>query len=492
MKISATELLIQVLDKIDAKIKYLENSPYRLFVLIEYETISLFHRFNMYFKDYWDGFDYSSASQLFKYMEISERFSDLCERYENMLIEQNNYLMINNDFQNKYVDKFPPAVFSERIKDDFIGYYKDYFDEVDALRLKPIYEIGLSSGETFENRYERRSSRDVKYYELRCDGLYEFHYNALINTLYCLDTYISIISFARKYPPMINAGYMPSQEEIINALETGLCQYAKENGMNVERDLQKTAQLLKPSRNALLNSIIWGNVMEEEDDLYDLAISNQLEDNNEKRFEFVNEELRKQLTDNALLLKIIKSNAVDGELFDIRLSVETNNLLSSLNADNLDLFYELILRRNIIQREMFPVLKAQYDAWPNNTEEQPEEINEIQEIISRDHELPTELKTEKAEELWKQLREAGFIIADGYDLAEGVSNNQAAYIAFRFREKLGYKFKWKPFIQLWGIKNMAQFAGNWQKTGIFPPRAKDIDEIFGVKYDKPKGYVKLR
>lgn len=375
MKISATERLIRVLDEIDAKIKYLENSPNRLFVLIEYETISLFHRFNMYFKDYWDEFDYSSASQLFKYMEISERFSDLCERYENMLIEQNNYLMINYDFQNKYVDKFPPAVFSERIKDDFIGYYKDFFDEVDALRLKPIYEIGLSSGETFENRYERRSSRDVKYYELRCDGLYEFHYNALINTLYCLDTYISIIGFARNYPPMINAGYMPSQEEIIKALETGLCQYAKEKEMTVERHLQKTAQLLKPSRNALLDSITWGKVMEEEDDLYDLAISNQLEDNNEKRFEFVKEEQRKYLTDNALLLKIIKNTAIDGEFFNIRLSVETNNLLSSLNADNLDLFYELILRRNIIQREMFPdKLIDVYEEWLNSrVEQQPED-----------------------------------------------------------------------------------------------------------------------
>lgn len=107
-------------------------------------------------------------------------------------------------------------------------------------------------------------------------------------------------------------------------------------------------------------------------------------------------------------------------------------------------------------------------------------------------ELPTELRTDEAENLWQALRDAGFIIANGYNLAEGVSNNQAAYIAFRFREKLGYKYKWKPCIQLWGIKNMAQFAGNWQKTGIYPPRAKDIDDIFGVKLDKPKGYVKLR
>jgi hypothetical protein len=161
-----------VLDEIDAKIKYIENSPNRLFVLMEYETISLFHTFNMRFNAYWDGFDYYSASQLFKYMEISERFSYMCERYENMLIEQNDYLKTKINFQNRYVDNFPPEVFSERIKDDFIGYYKNYLDEVDVRYLKPIYEIGLSSGEAFENRYEMLS-QDDNYYELRCDELYD-------------------------------------------------------------------------------------------------------------------------------------------------------------------------------------------------------------------------------------------------------------------------------------------------------------------------------
>lgn len=111
---------------------------------------------------------------------------------------------------------------------------------------------------------------------------------------------------------------------------------------------------------------------------------------------------------------------------------------------------------------------------------------------SNHFELPAELMTDEAEILWQRLRDARFIVADGYALAKGVSNNQATYIAYRFREKLRLRHKWKPFIQLWGIQNMAQFAGNWQRTGNYPPRTKEIDVIFGVKPDKPKGYVKLR
>ena len=51
MKINAAEELILVLDEIDAKIKHLENSPNRAFVLIEYDTLSSFHYFNLCFKN---------------------------------------------------------------------------------------------------------------------------------------------------------------------------------------------------------------------------------------------------------------------------------------------------------------------------------------------------------------------------------------------------------------------------------------------------------
>lgn len=374
----ATERLIQALDNIDAKIKYLENSPHRDFILLEYDTISLFHCYNMSFRYFWNKFDQNSASQVFEYMEISKRFSDLCEKYESMLNEQMDYLGSKINSQNNYVDIFPPEIFSEEEKKEFIDYYQDYlggvYEIIDRDDMKPMYRIGLTTRSSFGMRYERLP-QDTNYYELRCDNLYNLHYETLINTRNCLYTLLSLIRAAKNYPYNASAYYRPKQEDIVKALESGLCQYAKEKEMIVERDLQKTAQLLKTSRNEFLNSEIWGRVMEEEDDLYYLAISGQLENNREKRFEFIKEEQRKQLTDNALLLQIIKSTAIDGELFDTRLSVETHNLLSSLNADNLDLFYELVLRRNIIQREMFPEeLRAKYDEWVAPSEGlQPEE-----------------------------------------------------------------------------------------------------------------------
>lgn len=88
-----------------------------------------------------------------------------------------------------------------------------------------------------------------------------------------------------------------------------------------------------------------------------------------------------------------------------------------------------------------------------------------------------ELLTAEAQVLWQWLRDARFIVADGYALAEGISANQAAYIADRMAEKLKIKKKWKLFQQLWGIPNLAQLAGTWQQTGKLPPRSSDIDKI---------------
>ena len=93
-------------------------------------------------------------------------------------------------------------------------------------------------------------------------------------------------------------------------------------------------------------------------------------------------------------------------------------------------------------------------------------------------EVPEVLRTEEAEKYWQRLREAGFIAVEGYALAEGVSANQATYIADRMACQLGITNKWKVFQQLWGIKNMAQLAGSWQQSGKLPPKNKEIDKAF--------------
>lgn len=88
---------------------------------------------------------------------------------------------------------------------------------------------------------------------------------------------------------------------------------------------------------------------------------------------------------------------------------------------------------------------------------------------------PAVLTSPEAERLWEALREAGFIRPGSYELAEGVSDNQATYIAALMNEELHLGTQWKMYRELWGTRYMAQYAGGWQQTGKLPPKYKEIE-----------------
>ena len=137
--------------------------------------------------------------------------------------------------------------------------------------------------------------------------------------------------------------------------------------------------------------------------------------------------------------------------------------------------YEDASQRDEARKLLEPLLKKeQVRQLRRDIRQKVKELESAEEAAQ----VPEELCTEEAEEIWSSLREAGFIVEGGYGLAKGVSANLATYIADRMAESLGITHKWKVFQGLWNIKNMAQLAGSWKETGKLPPRADEIDELF--------------
>ena len=366
MNINATEELIRELGEIDVKIKRLENSPNRAFILIEYDTLSSFHWFNLCFKQFWDEFDSRSASQLLQYQNIVDTYSELSGRYVKLLREQIGYLGGVIDFNDKRVKDLPPVIFSEDNSKDVLGYYEEILKNEKDTDGLPLYTIRVDH----DMHSEVIDGKDVPidFYLFESDKLNEGHYKSLLEIHNCLNNIYLLMCAVCSYPERLIYGFQPDQKDIVSALENGLRQYAMEIGKKVERDLKKTAQELKPSRNASLTPDVWGQVMQREDEMYEQAIYTQVGEIDDKLLENISA-TKNMLIDNYSLLEKIKTTCLDEEFFDIRLSVGTHNLLSSLNADNLDLFYELVLRRNIIQREMFPEeLSAKYEEWLSSSE----------------------------------------------------------------------------------------------------------------------------
>ena len=136
--------------------------------------------------------------------------------------------------------------------------------------------------------------------------------------------------------------------------------------------------------------------------------------------------------------------------------------------------YEDASQRDEARKLIEPLLKKeQVRQLRRDIRLKVKELEEAEEAAQ----VPEELQTEEAEEIWSSLREAGFIAEGSYGLAKGVSANLATYIADRMAESLNIAHKWKVFQGLWNIKNMAQLAGSWRETGKLPPRTDEIDEL---------------
>lgn len=375
MNINATEELIRIIDELDIKLTHLESSPNRTFVLIEYDTLHSFHWFNLCFKQFCEEFNRQSASQLLLFDKFTDSFSKLWQRYYSLLKGQINYLESVLDFEYKCVKELPPVIFSEDNTTDVIGHYMEVLKNSKDEQGNPLYHIELDSN----TDYEVIDGKDVpiNFYIFRNNKLNDVHYNSLFGMYNCMKSILELMAAVVSYPTPLQIDLWPTQEEIICTLDQELRQYANAVGNKVERDLRKIAQTLKPYRNSSLTTDVWGLVMEQEDDLFDLAIKEQLEKNTEKRFDDIDTDRRKVLSENYSLLQKIKSASIDEELFDIDLAVKTHQLFAALKADNLDLFYELVLRRNIIHREMFPdKLEKNYEEWLNKTNEQQPEKDE--------------------------------------------------------------------------------------------------------------------
>ena len=189
------------------------------------------------------------------------------------------------------------------------------------------------------------------------------------------------------------------------------------------------------------------------------------------------DELNQQLQDKDTQLKelgklsagVAKKSSADDVSKAIRIYLNTSKRKTQSKREAAKtVLLELITAAKLEMSEDIMESLSHFD--DEELTEQPQSSGTVTENLA-------ELLTAEAQVLWQRLRDAGFIVADGYALAEGVSANQAAYIADRMAERLKIKKKWKLFQQLWGIPNLGQLAGTWQQTGKLPPRSSEIDKI---------------
>jgi hypothetical protein len=170
----------------------------------------------------------------------------------------------------------------------------------------------------------------------------------------------------------------PSEEAFAQAMNLDLKEWTLNFGVKLIRDMKEDlTRHYKEHRTDRYTPELWSDMLDADENALNKAKMQLLADCKETRQEHWGEDMKRQMDENGRLMQQILSSCRSDELFDFGKAENIQPFIELLTTDNIEMFYEIIVRRNLIQCEMFPELKEQHEAWLNHVnEQQPEESNE--------------------------------------------------------------------------------------------------------------------
>ena len=170
----------------------------------------------------------------------------------------------------------------------------------------------------------------------------------------------------------------PSFEDYAKAIDDDLKEWSFSFGSSLFKEMKEDLNRhFKTRRTDPYTPELWGDMLRADEDALNMAMKQELANCNDAKQEHWGEDMKKQMDENFELMHLIYSSCYTEELFDIRKGDNSQQFIQLLTPDNLALFYDIIVRRNLIQREMFPEqLGPVYEEWLNPSEEQHQEENE--------------------------------------------------------------------------------------------------------------------
>jgi hypothetical protein len=170
----------------------------------------------------------------------------------------------------------------------------------------------------------------------------------------------------------------PSIDDFAKAIDDDLREWTFSFGESILKGMKEDLNRhFKEYRTAPYTPELWGQLLDADEDALKMAKCQELATCDDVKQEHWGEDMKTQMDENSNLMQLIYSSCRTDELFDMRKVVDIQRFISLLTPDNLDMFYDIIVRRSLIQCEMFPELKKQHEEWLNNdNEQQPEQNNE--------------------------------------------------------------------------------------------------------------------
>lgn len=166
----------------------------------------------------------------------------------------------------------------------------------------------------------------------------------------------------------------PSDEDFAKAIDDDLRGWTRAFGKEMLRDMKE--YLLRRFKKRITDDNryeLWCEMLRSDEDAIKMAMRQKLTTCNDETQDHWGDDRKEQMDHNDNLMRLIYSSCYTEELFDLGNVENVHPFIAQLTLGNLDMFYDIIVRRSLIQCEMFPELKTQHEEWLNRSNEQQEE-----------------------------------------------------------------------------------------------------------------------
>ena len=288
----------------------------------------------------------------------------------------------NRDFKevvkewNQRTEPFAAPILADRILFiKFKNLYRAYYD--------PLYELwmgysGWVDGECISTECKKILSTERYEKVLDVEDInqhLEQMNNRSLDARYAV--YKTLSDIFNLLQAMMNRGgeiiieQNPSDEDIINIVDYDLRQWTLHYGKGIFRRMKE--DLLRHFKTRLTDENrydFWLKMLREDENALKKAMRGELATLEDEMQEHWGDDTKRKMDENDELMRVIYTSCYTDELFDLRNTDFSQKYIPLLTPDNLEMFYEIIVRRNLIQCEMYPELKTQHDSWLKGINEQ--------------------------------------------------------------------------------------------------------------------------
>lgn len=283
-------------------------------------------------------------------------------------IEMDDALESDEKWENR-TEPFAASLIARRdLFSNYMKLYHLYYDPLYSLWMN--YSgmdwdcISADSKEVLKAEQYLKGQKDVEDLNEYVEQLNSRSHDARYALYKTLTGIFDIIQAIMNKAGQVVIDLKPSDEDFAKAINDDLRGLTRKYGKSIFKNMKEDLHQHFPQRITDNNRYeLWNEMLRADKNALLLASKQQLATCEDDMQEHWGEDRKAQMDENGKLMHLIFSSCYTEELFNLKNADNEKQIIELLTSDNISLFYEIIVRRNLIQCEMFPELKKQHEVW---------------------------------------------------------------------------------------------------------------------------------